>query len=107
MSDEIRIQEMAREVERMNMVQKEDLIPDDVQTAVTSELSPRAKEGLTVKKQMDMLTYTPCPRGCETKAVFKGEKICWEGVFFFSLNKIKHLTYTDIIQGNPVGFDKI
>ena len=107
MSDEIRDKEMAREVERLNMVQKEDLIPDDVQTAVTSELSPMAKEGLTVKKQMDLLTYTPCPRGCETKAILKNEKICWEGVFFFSLNKIKHMTFTEIVQGNVAGFDKV
>ena len=60
MSDEIRDNEIAREGERLNMVEKDDLGPDEVQTVVMAQLSSAAKPNNTAKRQVDW-TCSPTP----------------------------------------------
>ena len=91
------------------IIQGAPLVLDDNERVVTQLLDPLMGKGQSVPKSVDLVTYVPCPSGCDITLTKVDGISKWTGLFWFSCMDIQSLTKSKLLQGleeyygNPTG----
>ena len=79
------------------IIQGAPLALDDNERVVTQLLDPLMGKGQSVPKAVDLVTYVPCPSGCDI-TLTKVEGVSkWTGLFWFRCMDIQSLTKSKLL----------